>query len=57
MKWPRRLAFGVKGGLMVLCICVLLLWVRSYWRGDRLNHWSISQSGGWGHSFRTLLAS
>src|SRR5580765_1171888 len=34
MRWIRRLLLAVKGVLLIVCLAILVLWVRSYWRGD-----------------------
>src|SRR3954463_3286488 len=36
MTWPRRMLRVVKGTLLILCLAVILLWVRSYWRMDQV---------------------
>src|SRR5829696_6098790 len=35
MKWLRRMLRVVRGTLLILCLAVVVLWVRSYWRMDQ----------------------
>src|SRR3954469_21716913 len=43
----RRILWLVKGLLLVLCLTVLVLWVRSYWRCDVVSDTRRGESGGW----------
>jgi hypothetical protein len=35
-RWPRYLRIGVSGLFGVVCVLLVVLWVRSYWRVDKL---------------------
>ena len=43
MKWLKRTLRVTKGTLLMLCLAVLVLWVRSYWRMDQASHKTASQ--------------
>jgi hypothetical protein len=36
MKWLQRTLRVIRGTLLILCLAVIVLWVRSYWRYDAL---------------------
>src|SRR5580765_5696135 len=38
MKWIRRLLWPIKGALLIICLAIVVLWVRSYWRKDGLRY-------------------
>ena len=43
MKWLKRTLRLTKGTLLMLCLAVLVLWVRSHWRMDQASQKTASQ--------------
>src|SRR6185369_7156604 len=46
MRWIRFLLWTIKGGLLIVCLAILVLWVRSYWRADGLSNVAYSMREG-----------
>jgi hypothetical protein len=43
MKWLQRTLRVIRGTLLILCLAVIVLWVRSYWRMDQASQKTASQ--------------
>src|SRR6185436_7758502 len=46
MRWIRFFLWTIKGVLLIVCLALVVLWVRSYWRMDVLHHLTRSDRDG-----------